>query len=357
LNPFLAETNERLARLSRYIHLILDLVQYFGYLRLKALVSSNPSLTPEKDITVISSTLGEEENYIETVRTWLRCDPKTINIITVERAVKRMKTLIETLNDNRIKLYIVEKPDIRRQLTLGIQNTATEVVVLVDDDSQWSPQTLRYLASAFSDPSVGGANTMQYVRPHLDCLSTWESFGALNLVRRNILHSAVAYFNHGQVLNLSGRTVAYRTSILNNDEFFYVLLNDYWRGRFRITTGDDSFITSWIVNRGWETVFLKQRDAVILTNVNDNWTYLRQVLRWSRDTARHYLRDLGSALKTGRRRLYIRSFLNWISNYTTDFLVLTELTFLFVLLILGFCGFHYGRFDLPRYDLTICSQI
>jgi cellulose synthase/poly-beta-1,6-N-acetylglucosamine synthase-like glycosyltransferase len=171
-----------------------------------------------------------------------------------------MKALLEmAIKDNRVKLYTVERADIRQQLFKVIAETSTELVVLVDDDSRWSTQTLNSVASAFNDPSVGGVNTMQYVRPRLDQgLNVWESCGVLNLVRRNILHSAVALFHNGQVLNLSGWTVAYRTKILQDEAFKHAFVKDYWKGKYLLRTGDDSFITSWIVNRGWNTAFMNQ---------------------------------------------------------------------------------------------------
>jgi cellulose synthase/poly-beta-1,6-N-acetylglucosamine synthase-like glycosyltransferase len=241
-----------------------------------------------------------------------------------------MKALLEmTIKDDRVRLYTIERADIRQQLLKGIAETPTKILVLVDDDSRWSAKTLNSVASAFNDPSVGGVNTMQYVRPRLNHgLNVWESCGALNLVRRNILHSAVAFFHKGQVLNLSGRTAAYRTKILQEDAFKNAFVNDYWKGKYLLRTGDDSFITSWIVNRGWNTAFMNQADAVIVTTVNDNITYLNQVMRWSRDTARHYLRDLVHAIKCRNYDLCVRSVLNWGCNYTTDFLVLWELGFL-----------------------------
>lgn len=281
--------------------------------------------------------MGEEEGYATTLRSWLGCNPKAINIVTLKKAQPQIKALLETtIKDDRVRLYTVERADIRHQLLKGIAETSTKVVVLVDDDSRWSTKTLNSVASAFDDPSVGGVNTMQYVRPRLDPrLNVWESCGALNLVRRNILHSAVAYFHNGQVLNLSGRTVAYRTHILQDDEFTHKFVNDYWKGKYLLRTGDDSFITSWIVNRGWNTAFMNQSDAVIVTTVNDDITYLNQVMRWSRDTARHYLRDLVTAIKVTNYDLCVRNVLNWVCNYTTDLLVLWELGFLTIVSVLG----------------------
>lgn len=249
-------------------------------------------------------------------------------MITIESAAPRIRALLREIDDDRIVLLTVVNPDIRQQLSIGIQNTNTKLVVLVDDDSKWSKKTLEYLTASFTDPVVGGANTMQMVHGRYRVLTLWESYGALNLVRRNVLHSYVAFFNSGQVLNLSGRTVAYRTSILQNEEFFTAFLNDYWRGKYLLRTGDDSFITSWIVRRGWKTSFLNQPDAIITTTVNDDFTYLKQVLRWSRDTARHYLRDALFAIRTGRSDMYVRSALNWTANYATDFAVFGEVVFL-----------------------------
>ncbi|TAQ89906.1 hypothetical protein B7494_g1790 [Chlorociboria aeruginascens] len=132
---------------SRYMHLILDLLQYFGFLKLRVSTSSNPPLTPENDATVISATLGEEENYIDMVRSWLECHPMAINIVTVEKAVNRMEALAKKLDDRRVHLYAVECPNIRRQLIVGIQNASTKLVVLVDDDSKWS-QFIEFVALA-----------------------------------------------------------------------------------------------------------------------------------------------------------------------------------------------------------------
>lgn len=320
--------------------MLLDIIQYIGYFSLKSptlQIQEQQGYIPQRDITVISATLGEEEGYATTLRSWLRCNPKAINIVTLKKVQPRIESLLETtIKDDRVKLYTVDRADIRHQLLKGISETSTKLVVLVDDDSRWSAQILKSVASAFNDPSVGGVNTMQYVRPRLNPgLNVWESCGALNLVRRNILHSAVACFHNGQVLNLSGRTVAYRTHILQDDAFKNAFVNDYWKGKFLLRTGDDSFITSWIINRGWNTAFMNHADAVIVTTVNDDMTYLNQVMRWSRDTARHYLRDLIAAIKARNYDLCVRSVLNWVCNYTTDFLVLSELGFLSIISVLG----------------------
>lgn len=46
---------------------------------------------------------------------------------------------------------------------------------------------LQHLATGFGDASVGGITTAQQLVPQGAQFTSWESFGALDLVRRNIL--------------------------------------------------------------------------------------------------------------------------------------------------------------------------
>ena len=109
---------------------------------------------------------------------------------------------------------------------------STDIVVFADDRTYWSPDTLSGLLGALDDPKVGGVNTIQNLISTCRCpclLNTWESFGALNLTHRNILHVFLAYFNNGQVLNLSGQTVAYKTKIPKSEWFTAAILNDFYK--------------------------------------------------------------------------------------------------------------------------------
>ncbi len=322
------------ARGFRYLRFAFDLVQYYGFFKLTPHINTpgDEAVSSSQLVTIVSCTLGAEEGYEEQLRSWLRCNPKAIIIVTVDAMLKPMEALLQSVKSGKIVLCTVSKPNFRQQMSEGIRRTTTELIVFADDDSTWSAQTLTYLIAPFSDASIGGVNTMQQVRPsgpNVERLNMWEAFGALNLVRRNVLHSALAYFNNGQVLNLSGRTVAYRTRILKQESFFKAFANDRWRGRHRLKTGDDNFLTNWTIHHGWRTCFQNHPDAMITTTVNADATYLKQVLRWSRDTARSYLRDIGHAMRTGKRQDYVRCILNCTANYASDFAILAELSFIF----------------------------
>lgn len=320
-----------LRRWSRYLRLLLDLVQYYGYLRLTSSQEAPTILLPSLDqFTIISCTLGDQSDYASNIRSWLACDPGAINIVTIAGKLEKVRALVNTVGDHRIRVDSIEEANYRKQASMAIQKTITPYLIIVDDDVKWSSQTLQYIAVAFSNPAVGGVNTMQEVCPSDGHLTTWESFGALNLVRRNVLHSFVAYFTNGHVLNLSGRTAAYRTGILQLEEFYFAFQNDYWRGHYYIRTGDDNFFTSWIVQRGWKTRFLNDKDALIITTMNVDASYLKQLMRWSRDTARSYLRDCRFAVKQGDASFRVYCLFKVVANYSSDLAIALELGILLI---------------------------
>jgi cellulose synthase/poly-beta-1,6-N-acetylglucosamine synthase-like glycosyltransferase len=247
-----------------------------------------------------------------------------------------MRETLSSIHDSRINIVSVPQAGFRDQLLKGVNCSATDLVVLSDDRVILGTETLKHLVAGFHDDSIGAVSVLQRVQSSAtldEDLTVWESFGALNIVRRNMLHCSLAFFNDGQVMNLSGRTVAYRTKILKDAKFQEAFTNDLWRGRYPLKTGDDGFITGWLYTNGWKTCMQKHKSAVITAGVNADWTYLKQLLRWSRDAARQYSRELAFAIKS--RKLYHvkRSLLNIASNYATDFSVLMELFFLFLIAV------------------------
>jgi hypothetical protein len=273
---------------------------------------------------------------VRSVRSWLESDPKEIIVVTTDDKFDAMRSTLSTINDSKIKIVSVAQAGFRGQLIKGISYTTTPLVVFSDDRVIWRSETLQYLVFGFYKDSIGAVSVPQRVQSSNaidNNLTIWESFGALNLVRRNMLHCSLAYFNDGQVMNLSGRTVAYRTSILKDEKFQKAFTTDLWRGRYLLKTGDDSFITGWLYKNGWKTCMQKDEKAVINANVNADWTYLKQLLRWSRDAGRQYSRELGFALKSRSWYHIKRSLLNLASNYATDGAVLVELFFLLLVTV------------------------
>ncbi|KAI9712288.1 MAG: hypothetical protein M1820_001501 [Bogoriella megaspora] len=316
--------------ICRILRVAFDSVQFWAYLQT---CPGPPKASPlrSRDVTVIIPTLGTESRLIHTVKSWLDVEPGAIIIVTTSSSEKKLQEWLSTLHQDKIRLLSVPKAAHREQLVKAIQNVSTSALFVTNDRSFCSKKSLDYLCEAFSDGTVGGVTLPCIIKPAEGAtLNTWESFGALNQVRRTILHSALSYLHSGQVLNLAGAAAGYRTHILQNEMFYQYFLNETWLRRFKITSADDNTMTRWTVQGGWRTYFPNMKEAVIFSSVAPNSNYLRQVKRWSRDTARSYLKDVHFAIRSRQRRAFVHVGLNIAANYASDLAILTELSFLLI---------------------------
>ena len=255
-------------------------------------------------------------------------------ITTVDAQVVQLRKLLDSIGDPRISLYSIDAPSARRQYYESIRRVKTTFFVATDDRTRWSPSALDAILAPFQDPKVAGVTGLQGVEPaEGGRLGVWESFGALNLARRNVQHSALSHFHAGQVLNLSGRLSAYRAEVFDEPGFGDTFLNELWLGRFPLRTGDDNFLTAWLVRRGWRTRFQNAPGARVAAGTCRDAMYLRQLLRWLRDTTRCYLSDLAFALRAREWGHLVRASSNMAVYFITDFATLLEVGFLLLVLI------------------------
>jgi len=179
----------------------------------------------------------------------------------------------------------------RLQMAEGIRNTTTDIIVFADDDAIWPPTLLPYTLACFEDQKIGAVGTSQRVQPVGEKMTVWEVLAAFRLTIRNIEIAASTHIDGG-VCCLSGRTAAYRTVILKDPEFLHGFTHDYWLGKYHLNSGDDKFLTRWMVSHGWSTYIQCCKEAELLSTMKPNWRFLKQVLRWTRNTWRSDLRSL-----------------------------------------------------------------
>ena len=235
-----------------------------------------------------------------------------------------MRDVLARFDDSSIALRSISDRNKRPAMVAGLKEVTTELVVFVDDDVEWKPTTLRGLLAGLDDPLTGGVQTCQRVRPHRENFTLWEIFGASRLSQRNVYCASSAYWNDGDVINLSGRTMAYKTRCLQTPEFYEAFARDFWRGKYHLKSGDDCFITNWIRHRGWKTWYQGDREIEVVTTMKANRLYLKQLVRWSRNTARFWWRDFRFAINHAEMRHYRRVLLNWTTAYHTCFFSLMD---------------------------------
>ena len=178
----------------------------------------------------------------------------------------------------------------------AIPEVGSQITVFADDDVSWPRETLKWLLAPLEHERYGGVVTCQRLRrveyPLFTMKRVWNFLGALYLERRNFDCAATTFLDGG-IPCMSGRTVAYRTRILQNAAFMYEFMNEVWCwGRYRLNPDDDNFITRWMVSHGWETYMQYHPSCEVQTTLESNPKYLTQCVRWSRSNWRSNLTSL-----------------------------------------------------------------
>lgn len=174
----------------------------------------------------------------------------------------------------------------RHAVELGVAAVSSEIVVLVDSDTLWTPGTLAELRKPFIDPKVGGVTTQQHIlSPDRNMWTRWAEW--MESVRNSYSMPAMSVL--GSVGCLPGRTIAFRRQILvdNMDKF----MHDKFLG-VHLEISDDRSLTNYALRDGYKTVY--QSSSLVFTDAPTRLGKLtRQQYRWSRGSQYNTLRMAG----------------------------------------------------------------
>jgi N-acetylglucosaminyltransferase len=218
---------------------------------------------------------------------WRRNEPDEI-ILVIDQSEQELLPRAEAWGqqDAWIRVIVARQPGKRHALALGIRAARFDVCVLTDSDTMWEDGFLQRLMMGFADPRVGGVGCRQNVfRPGT---SLWRRVADWMLDVR-FLHYLPAMARHGAVPCISGRTAAYRRDavlpVLGELEF------ETFLGK-RCISGDDGRLTWLILRDGWRAGYqMNARAWTVFPNTFRG--FVKQRIRWSRNSYRCYLRAMG----------------------------------------------------------------
>ncbi len=284
--------------LYRYARLIVNLWAFYTFKPIP--IPENPKLTGQ-DVTVIVPSLdGDGDELVETIRTILDNEPFELLLVTITANRAKAEKMLERMPayNSRIRLFTIKHPNKRRQMTRAIPEVRTKITIFADDDVSWPRTALPWILAPFdTDERYGGVVTCQRLRRAANPTFSeriWNYLGALYLERRNFDCAATTHMDGG-VPCLSGRTVAYRTTILQAEAFTQAFTNEeWWFGKYQLNADDDNFITRWMVSHGWETYIQYHPEVEVQTTLENNSKFLKQCARWSRSNWRSNLTSMFS---------------------------------------------------------------
>jgi hyaluronan synthase len=241
-------------------------------------------LTSGLRTTVLVPTYNEPEPVFRRVLESVAANRPTELIVIVDGADP---DVARVASDYTERVLAIPKLGKRAGIWCGLEvsDPTTDVVIVLDSDSVWEPDTLTEMLKPFADPRVGGVTPKQAI---------FDRDG--NTVRRladwiedlRYHGTAPAQALLGQVGCLAGRTIAYRRAAfepavdeLVKQQVLGVLMD----------VGDDRVLTNHILKAGWRTTY--QSTTTVYTDAPDTWPkFWSQQLRWGRSSQREVFLSL-----------------------------------------------------------------
>ncbi|TKA74504.1 hypothetical protein B0A49_05610 [Cryomyces minteri] len=262
----------------RYLRLVVHCVSYYRFKPRP--VQVKPACLPDQATVIVPTTFKCADEFARCLGSILACGPFEVIVVTSKAKLCAVETCcrINGFSDG-VRVISVGKLNKRRQLVAALRQTMSEITIFADDDVLWPEDFPESILASFDDPAVGAAGPRQRVvrnaRPNV-----WNFLGIAYLERRNFNTGATNNLDGG-ISTLSGRTSAYRTSILKSDAFYDAFLNDTWFGR-PLNTDDDKCLTRWTYSKGWKIHLQFDDNAVLETTMECSSKFLLQCVRWAR---------------------------------------------------------------------------
>ncbi|MDO8498932.1 MAG: glycosyltransferase [bacterium] len=224
--------------------------------------------------------------FKQALYSWISNQPTEI-IAVVDSSDQPCIQIMEKIQQEftNVRLIVTNKPGKRPALADGILAAKGEIVALVDSDTIWSEGVLDNSLAPFKDQKVAGVATYQNVlNPKTIAQKIFDT--QLDLRYCDDFPFLAAAGN--ALVCLSGRTAFYRRDVV------LPLLDDLVNETFLgtpVVSGDDKRLTYLVLARGWKLAY--QANVHVYTpGMADMGSYLKQRLRWSRNSLRADIRAM-----------------------------------------------------------------
>lgn len=267
---------------------------------------------------VVPSFHEDPDVLLRCLATWVAQGPSRI-ILVLDVADVAAQRRIEALQLPTVEVVMFQHRGKRSALGVGIRMVDTELTIFADSDTAWEEGMLEAVQMPFIDPAVGAVSTRQNVyRPQS---SIWRRVADW-IIDLRYSDYVPAMGRYGGVLCASGRTSAYRTSVLQPQ--VHDLEHEIFLGRECIA-GDDGRMTWLVLSKGFRVTH--QDNARALSMFPDTFrAFVKQRVRWSRNSYRCYL--------TAIARGWVFK-IPFISQLTLMQILLTPVTMFIAVLYIG----------------------
>ena len=219
-------------------------------------------------VSVVVPAYNEESVIVRTVESLLAQEPPVLEVVCVDDGSKdRTLAVLHEKFDGKARVRIFGKPNGGKAsaLNLGFTEARGEVVVALDSDTIFTPQTVLHLTAPFAEPRVGAVAGNAKVGNRVNRLTRWQALEyvtAQNLERR-------AWDLAGAVPVVPGAVGAWRRKAVLDAGGFH-----------EDTLAEDTDLTLRLIAQGFRVVYADQ--ALAYTEAPESAkSLLKQRFRWT----------------------------------------------------------------------------
>lgn len=314
--------------LFKYLRTFAGILTWNLYKPIK--IQAKPTFTTSDVTVIVPTTFKTPDELVKCLNGITRCLPAAIFVVTADPKVQAIKDLVDANSLKNITVLGVDKFNKRVQMVRALKQVETQITVFADDDVIWpNDKYLDYLLACFEKKKIGACGSRQ--RTQIRSGNMWNILGVSYLERRNWNNLSIAI--DGSISTLSGRTSAYRTHILKNEDFFHAFLNQTWQG-LPLNSDDDKSLTRWVYSHGHHITLQFDPNAILETTLEESELYLDQCGRW----ARARFRGNFTVMSNEKYWCSLQYWWGFYSIYLSQFL-LSSLVYDALLFFLFHCAF------------------
>ncbi|HEY0815667.1 MAG TPA: glycosyltransferase [Pseudonocardia sp.] len=244
-------------------------------------------------VTVIVPAYNEIKNIEATVRSILANDHPLEVLVVDDGSSDGTADLVESLQLPRLRVVRQRNSGKPKALNTGVRNAHHELIIMIDGDTVFEPDTVRLLVQPFADPTIGGVAGNVKIANRDELIGRMQHIEyvvGFNIDRR-------VQDETGSIATIPGAAGAFRRQALLEVG-----------GLSTDTLAEDTDLTIALGRAGWRVVFEEHARAWTEAPATMSQLY-RQRYRWSYGTMqamwkhRRAVRERGAAGKVGRRGL------------------------------------------------------
>ena len=227
-----------------------------------------PPIDPALMVSVLIPAFNEARVIEASVRRVLASRDVNVEVVVVDDGSSDGTSDIVAAafaGDPRVRLLTLANGGKARALNLGLRQTSGAIIIALDADTQFEPETIAHLARWFADPEIGAVAGNAKVGNRVNLVTRWQAVEyvtAQNLERR-----ALSRFE--AIMVVPGAVGAWRRSAL-----------DAAGGYPTDTLAEDQDLTIAIQRLGWRVAY--DADAIAWTEAPERFRALaRQRFRWA----------------------------------------------------------------------------